>query len=579
MNKLMFKFAVAAVVGLGVSALRAQEMGEEVEATAAESVEEAAEETRIPEIVPVPEDEGSRIAVDCQAKVQAVEPTTTGDAVDAASSAVREGLKKLGLKKVQGFIDERMSIIQIGTAMSPLAEDEMDVADISLLREMLIRQAELDARFQIASAVRQTALGSASTKIPGTKEFEKFNADHKDILAELARQKEEVRMAVKALDPATSNFLNGDLDDEGWLKQMEIVSRRLTKKFKPEEATSEIQAKLMKVEAAIQVVAKQIAEITELRDKEYPPKTNESKAASFAYIDLVGSLDLVQSESWDGKNYAVAVAVLWSPKLQERALATFWGKMPKGGKQDPENRSLDEWLEQKTQNGELAMMAGTRQFVDGEGCQYVIGISSVEIPESGTKRERKMIQAEQFAKQMVLFYLYSQGKGSAAAKGKLIAHDDRASDLSSEAERLISTEIKDITISGLSQVYTATCEHPISKRKIHVSVAAINPLLAAKSSEILKSWYASATVAQMGSQYAAQELQGMKDEHERIVQENEAGKAGYKAGQKAVSDSVNESAYSKALKKKPVKILTPPKKETKKPVKTTVVTEDITDDF
>ena len=99
---------------------------------------------------------------------------------------------------------------------------------------------------------------------------------------------------------------------------------------------------------------------------------------------------------------------------------------------------------------------------------------------------------------------------------------------------MIQAMPKDMAISGLGKVYSAKCRNELSGKDIYVSVAAVDSVLAGKSSEILRTWYAGAAEAVATSQYLAAEQQGMSQALNEVKKSGVAAQAGLAAGQQAV---------------------------------------------
>ena len=97
---------------------------------------------------------------------------------------------------------------------------------------------------------------------------------------------------------------------------------------------------------------------------------------------------------------------------------------------------------------------------------------------------------------------------------------------------------KDMAISGLGKVFSTKCRNELSGKDIYVSVAAVDSVLAGKSSEVLRSWYAGAAEAVATSQYLAAEQKGMSQVFEDVKKSGVAAQAGLAAGQQAVLDAL-----------------------------------------
>ena len=425
-------------------------------------------------------DAGPQIVVENQKRAPAVKASKNIDANQAVGAALRER----GL--AQGYDPDRGCIIQIGEAMDNM--DDPSAPDFAIRRELLVRQAELDAKIQIASVVRRSFNGSTRVNTPGTNERADFRQKFAPQIAAAEELKAKVAEQLQALEPAEGNKLVGTTVDSQWLSIMDGVARRLDAKYGRNDIAVEKQQQYLQVKAAYEEAKSALEDLKQKQDALYPRKTVETVAESYAAMRLCGSVDLVQSESWDGKIFKVAVAVVWSPKLQERAITTLGWGMPVGGK--PGEKSLDAWLQDQADNGELALLVGTRQYIDDKGRQYVLGFSATEVPSDATDYEDAVVRTDLLAQQAVGFYLFSEGEGSQKTKVSLAKFPGRSAELASAVSgSMVQAMPKDMEIRGLGKVFSATCRNELSGKNIYVSVAAVDSVLAGKSSEILDMWF------------------------------------------------------------------------------------------
>lgn len=540
MKSQMFVYALAATVAVGASAVLAQEMGAVPPAPAAVSASASNPAVVNAGSLATPDDQGPQIVAENQKYAPAVVPQQAAPvaqqprrSVEDANTAVQRALNARGFSQV--YREENGSIIQIGQAVDNV--DDPTAPDFMLRRELLVRQAELHARFLIASVVRQQMNGSTRVKTPGTKEREEFMARCSAEIAAAEQQKVKTAALLQSLEQAEANMLAGVTTDDQWKRLMDGIIKRIDAKYNKDDIVAEKQQQYLKVKAAYEEARAQLDELKQKQDTMFPRKTVETEAEAYAQMRLAGAVTLVQSESWDGKQFQVAVAVVWSPKLQERALITLGcGKAPGAKSTD---KTLGAWLQEQADSNELSKLVGTRQFVDDKGRQYVLGFSAAEVPEDATDYEDSMMQADLLAQQAVAFYLFSEGDGSASVKAGLAKFKGRAS----EAAAKVSTEMqqalpKNFTVSGLGKVYSRKCRNELSGKDIYVSVAAVDATLAGKSSEILKSWYAAAAQSVATSQYYAGEQQGMEAVYQQVKQSPEAANHGYTAGQNAVMQTL-----------------------------------------
>ncbi len=523
MNFSKMTCAVAVAV-LGAGAISAQEMGA---AAAPVTPAPAAPAAAVPEAVPVPavpvakapvvatpEDAGPQIV----AENQKYAPTAKASKATDANTAVAKALRERGF--VQGYDPDRGSIIQIGQAMDNM--DNPASPDFMTVRELLVRQAELDAKIQIASVVRRQMNGSTRVNTPGTQENVDFRQKFADQIAAVEQQKAKVAELLQLLEQAEGNKLAGTTVDDQWKKVMDGIIKRLDDKYNKEDIAVEKQQQYLQIKAAYDQAKAQLDDLTQKKDALYPRKTVETEAESFAEMKLCGAVDLVQSESWDGK---------------ERALVTLGCGSPVGGK--PGEKTLDAWLQEQADSGELARLVGTKQYVDDKGRQFVLGFSAAEVPADATDYEDAIAQADLLAQQAVGFYLFSEGEGSQKAKAALAKFKGKSAELASAVSGgMVQAMPKDMAISGLGKVFSTKCRNELSGKDIYVSVAAVDSVLAGKSSEVLRSWYASAAEAVATSQYLAAEQKGMSQVFEDVKNSDVAGKAGLAAGQQAVLDAL-----------------------------------------
>ena len=530
------KFALAAVV-LGAGTLSAQEMGAAVApaapaaaapAAAAPAIAQVQQAAQVVAAVPAmeaPEDDGPQIV----AENQKYAPTAKASKATDANAAVGAALRERGF--TQGYDSERGSIIQIGQAMDNM--DNPSSPDFMTVRELLVRQAELDAKIQIARVVRQQMSGSTRVNTPGTQENADFRQKFADQIAAVEQQKAKVAELLQLLEQAEGNKLAGTTVDDQWKKVMDGIIKRLDAKYSKDDIAVEKQQQYLQIKAAYDQAKAQLDDLTQKKDALYPRKTVETEAEAYAEMKLCGAVDLVQAESWDGKFFHVAVAVVWSPKLQERALLTLGCGAPAGGK--PGEKSLDAWLQEQADRGELARLVGTKQYVDDKGRQYVLGFSAAEVPADATDYEDAIAQADLLAQQAVGFYLFSEGDGSQKVKAAMAKFKGKSAELAGAVSGGMAQAMpKDMAISGLGKVYSAKCRNELSGKDIYVSVAAVDSVLAGKSSEILRTWYAGAAEAVATSQYLAAEQQGMSQALNEVKKSGVAAQAGLAAGQQAV---------------------------------------------
>ncbi|MGN0852593.1 MAG: hypothetical protein ACI4Q3_04365 [Kiritimatiellia bacterium] len=527
MESKMFVYALAASVAVGVAAVQAQEMGAAPAAAAAVAQPPVAARPVPAGSLATPDDAGPQIV----AENQKFAPTVSQPRRSAAdaNAAVQKALRERGYE--QGYNEEKGSIIQIGQAIENA--DDPTAPDLMLRRELLVRQAELHARMQIAATVRQRMDGSTRVKTPGTDEQKAFMAQYAEQIAAAEQLKAKTAALLQTLEQAEANMLAGVTTDDQWKRLMDGIIRRIDAKYGRDDIVAEKQQQYLKIKAAYEEARAQLDDLKQKQDTMFPRKTVETEIAAYAQFRLAGAVTLVQAESWDGKHLQVAVAVVWSPKLQERALRALGCGEPSAGKAS--DKTLGAWLQELADSNELAKLVGTRQFVDNWGRQYVLGFSAAEIPDDATDYEDAIMQADLLARQAVAFNLFSEGEGSARVKAGMAKFKGRAAEAAAKVAADMVQELpKDFTVSGLGKLFGQKCRNELSGKDIYVSVAGIDTALAGRSSDILRSWYAAAAQAVATSQYRAGEQRGMEAVYQQVKQSPQAANQGAAAGQNAV---------------------------------------------
>lgn len=535
MKQSMFAYAVAALVAAGTGALSAQEVGKTVPAkpatvsvAVATQPAAAAPKTK-PMALATPNDEGPAIVAENQKHAPAV---ATKNGVDA-NGAVQQELIKRGFS--QTYDPARGSIIQVGFASDNLTDPA--TGNTILRREMLQRQAELAARMQIASIVRRQMNGSTRVRTPGTSEQKEFSEKFAEQIAASEQLQAKVRELLQQLEQSEANVLAGVTLEDQWKRVMDGIIKKLDAKYNKEDIVAEKQQQYLRVKAAYEQAKTQLDDLEQKKNAMFPRKMVETEAESYAAFRMCGAVNLVQSSSWDGKQLQVAVALVWSPKLQERALLTLGCGHPVGGKPGP--APLDVWLEQQVANGEMAELVGARQYIDDKGRQFDLGFSAAEVPEDATDYEDAVAQADLLAQQAVAFHLFTEGEGASKVRATLAKYKGRASDVSAKVSGDMAQAFpKDFTVSGLGKVFSVKCRNRLTGKDIYVSVAAVDTVLASRSSEILKSWYAGAAQAVATSHFLQGEQQGMNAAYEQVKTSTEPGQRGQAKGRQSVIDAL-----------------------------------------
>ena len=233
-------------------------------------------------------------------------------------------------------------------------------------------------------------------------------------------------------------------------------------------------------------VSAEAKEAVEAQVAAFKAKTmkQSSMAAFMAEMPLFGATCIRQSESWNGKKYQVAIAFVWSPKLERAARAVLTGDKVVC-KPKPDGMDIEDWFE--TINP--AFMSGPIQFVDKDGTRWFLGISACDADEkldSVTLRMNRRI-ADMSAKQMVVFSLWGDVKSYEKMNQEINSISTKnmsAVEAAQWAESKISQTVKGLPVRGIEQLYGEEIEYQVTGKHIYVSVFGINQESANESLKI-----------------------------------------------------------------------------------------------
>ena len=281
----------------------------------------------------------------------------------------------------------------------------------------------------------------------------------------------------------------------------------------------------------------------------YPKNEVKNDVVMTSKMPLLGAYVLLQAESWDKNEgvYEVAMAVVWSPKLEANALKLIQGDLAPSANRG--QFSVDDWIEQQY----LPCMIGSRRITDNEGHSIYIGIGAEDISGSVLDRKAKKALADTDAMQAVARALVSDVETYREASRNLKEYTD---DLATNKERLadVSTSKHDVNLKGCSRLTSVECEHPITGRKTYISVYYIDPALNKDALEIMKKAYTNAGLAVKATQYARGVHAGQQAALENIRTSKAEFNRGVKDGKKTVESEVQKAEAARRAARKPASV-------------------------
>ena len=485
MKQSMFVYVVSAAVAAGAGALCAQEMGvaaapatavaAPAAAVPAESASAAAEAVAAV-AASSKKDDGPQIVEAAQQQPPAeVVPSGAGDAM--VNWVAEHGY-------AEGFNDERGYILQIGVArdnaLDPLDEDFMTK------REMLYREAQLRAKCEIAGIVNREVSGRNWKEGLAADDIKAFEAKYAREINEMNEMKRKVANLMVALDTAETAQLKGVTTTDRLNRLVDSIIKKLDSSYNAGQIAAEKQARYEAIKKQYELAKAAADELEQKKIDLFPSAVVHAAIDSAVRIQLQGTMTLHQMESYVGHEFQVAVAVIWSPKLEDRA-AKILARQEVAVAKPTENRTLNEYL--RANAASLPSMVGSRQFVDKNGRLYFIGIAAQGVPKDAVEKDENITFANQMAMQAVVMSLFVEGKGFTQAQAALAKRKGRSGDtMKALVENMDESTPKNTSVSGLGKVYSIETVYPVTQKPIYISVAAVDAAMAAKAPAIQRAW-------------------------------------------------------------------------------------------
>lgn len=406
------------------------------------------------------------------------------------AKAVLNDLVK-GKKWTTGWDKKKKRYIVIESATFTCADPASD-KNFIFLREAAIKRAILQGKAKIIEFCNSKMDAIDMVHTPGTDLNKELEKDRASIETELVSEKEALAQLLEKTNKAEADTLRettfaNRLDDA-----MAAIIKKIDNEYNANSRNQKAQARLEELKKRFEVSKKRIEEL-ERKAKARKGKLARKQVSgvtTFASMPLYGATGIFQTESWDGKNYQVAIALCWSNVLERAARAIVTGEDFKI-KPKANGITLEEWLEKQN----LATIVGPRQFIDKDGNRWFIGVCAAPYDDSlnEIKLERNKDLAEQFAKGVTAFSVWGDVESYKCAQ--MAVHtkefgDSTINNVATSMEKKLTQTIQGKTIRGLQEIKSEEVENPISGKTIYVSVYAIDPASAATALEVEKINYA-----------------------------------------------------------------------------------------
>lgn len=402
-----------------------------------------------------------------------------------AEARVRATLEKLGLGP--GYSMSHKAIIVVESATMKVENPETN-RNFMRIRESLTTYAVQNAKAQI---IRAISLKFSASEYANTFRDYKHDAVEDAYLrkrSEIESRKEELSDLMARINEADSEIISkltlGDRFDallDGVIKRVDseynprmLEARKVVDLNEKREIVNQLKIRagqLLAEYRALQEEAKTLPK--------RPTLEAASKTKTLSELTLLGSSVIAQAESWrrEDKVYTVAVAMVWSPKLQAVATKIGTGDFSSG---EEGKLTISEWA--TAQDWEVVI--GPRHFTDKDGRNFFIGISAIE-KVSGVQFNVDKKIAEDNAKKYVALLLESDLKTRREVESRMKVYQDAEGNSETGfEEKLTEALMGEVNLAhyvGCSQLMAKTLVHPISRREIYVVAMYLDPTIARES--------------------------------------------------------------------------------------------------
>ena len=549
MKKLMF----TAAIGVAAGALFAQEMG----AVAAAAVEKkdgaavvvaaVAADNTLAVAAAASDDGGAAIVAVAEEKAAEI-AALPDDPAESALNKVNADLEALGF--TAGYDAKKKAVIQVATAEMEIADPAKD-EEFMLKREQVGNFALLQVKAEVIRAIYTefSAMDRALMKFDEETDdnAKKFRAAKEAVEAKRA----ELAEAIAEYSEADARTVSEVTVNDRFDSFVEAVIRKMDKSYdsaaiaaakKIDGETAKIEAKALK-EKALGLLAefKALREAADKLPKE-PVLETESTAAMLSKMPLLGATVLTQAESWDPgtKQYSVAVAIVWSPKLQACAAKIGTGDFTAAGK--PGKFTKLDWVKAQ----DWRSMIGTRRFTDNKGNNYFVGIGAAE-PGYGVQANGKSMIAETLARKNVAMALIGDLVTQRVMKQNLKVYADQSTATKPKIVDAIASKV-DLHLKGCMSLAKKEFKHPITGKRIYVAAYYIDPSFAKEAGETMKKMYADAGLVAQHTNRQRGVVEGAARAYEATKNDPSARAAGAVEGAAAVNAKVEAAKRAAAEK-------------------------------
>jgi hypothetical protein len=479
------------------------------------------------------QDEGVQAVLDAQADSAPL----AAPMVDDAQAVLSDWVASKGW--VEGWDSEKNRMILIQEVSGRIRPNEKNFL---LKRAALYQEAELRLKARIIESFLTEVDASVIIDVPGNplaRQMEAITSEYEDSM-------QQARYAVEDAQEDYADILQAsDLAIADDLAAAEKRERADELRVMVEEARQNVR-RAQSLQAEIE---KRASEEQKAIKGEYA-KSQETSVKTFSQMPLLGAVVLKSAEAYDGRrDYRVAAAMAWSPKLQKEASEILLGTGK--NKPRPNKGTFQEWINSL----DLSDMIGTRRYLASDGSVNFVGFAAAEYDPNNVGRESEIRAfASQQAKGMAVLSMKSDVEVTRIAETKTFGVDgaDGREDFSfsNMSENMVQSTDGAVSISGLVSPSPKRLIHKPSGKAIFVAYAYVNSDVAAKSQAFREETYALKRWINADQSEKRGREAGMRAAAEETKNDRAAYAEGYGDGQAGVreTDAANQAAASPVSK-------------------------------
>ena len=257
-----------------------------------------------------------------------------------------------------------------------------------------------------------------------------------------------------------------------------------------------------------------------------------SEAESVARLPIFGVTMITQAEAWDGKEYQIAGAAVWSMVLHRAAKATLLGEPIKA---DLGDESLEDWLD----NHDLSLMSGPRQMVNKDGARVYLGIAARETGIDAVRDQLNEKKAQASALSALVLSLFSdvEQRMAFAAALEMAPGVATATDTINMA---LTQFVKERVVEGASEIKgdDTSFVHPLTGKKMYVSVFSLDAESAANARVMAEELFATRVLTEYANKRSLGRLAGYRKKVEAAKADRFEYYKGMEEGERSVQKLV-----------------------------------------